>query len=166
MKKLFYLLFLLPLAFLASCNSDDDLPQVTLTLTAGNVYQAEPNGSFYYVESEDTPIIIEGLAATSLIDGKNAAVTNVFYTINGLPLPIEKETEESPAKLVIPADYMIEGKNILHIHATVLQVDKSIAQCSLDFPVTALTSTEDLPKSIDVEDFGTHSISVTIQPKK
>ncbi len=163
MKKLFYLLFLLPLAFLASCNSDDDLPQVKLTLTASNVYQAESDGAFYYVEDEETPIVIDGLSAQSLLDGKNAAVTNVFYSVNGIPL---FGTQEEPAKPVIPAEYLKEGTNYIHINATVLQVDKSISQCALDVPVNAVASVDQLPESINKEEIGTYTISVNIQPKK
>ena len=39
MKKLFYLLFLLPLAFFAACDDDDNLPAVDFTLTLDNVTQ-------------------------------------------------------------------------------------------------------------------------------
>ncbi len=163
MKKLFYLLFLLPLAFLASCNSDDDFPQVKLTLTASNVYQADADGTFYYVESEETPIVVDGLSAQTLLDGKNATVANVFYSINGLPL---FGTEEEPTKPVIPANYLREGTNYIHINATVLQVDKSIAQCVLDIPVIAVESVDDLPSTIDQTSMGTYSVSMNIQPKK
>ncbi len=143
MKKLFYLLFLLPLAFLASCNNDDDFPQVDRTLTLSNVYQDSSNGQFYYVETEESNPVIEGIKATSLIDGKQAAVSNVFFTLNTFVRLWG--TEEDPMQPVIPSEYLQEGVNYINISATILQVDKSMAKCYLDVPLSAVTSEDDLP---------------------
>lgn len=161
MKKLFYLLFLLPLAFLASCNNDDDFPQVELTLTLSNVYQDSSNGQFYYVENEESNPVIDGLKATTLIDGKQAAVTNVFYTLNNYVRLWG--TEEEPMKPVIPSEYMKEGVNYINVSATILQVDKSVANCYLDIPLNAVSSEDELPDGIG--DMGTYSYSMKMQPK-
>ncbi len=162
MKKLFYLLFLLPLAFLASCNNDDDFPQVDLTLTLSNVYQDSSNGQFYYVETEESNPVIEGIKATSLIDGKQAAVSNVFFTLNTFVRLWG--TEEDPMQPVIPSEYLQEGVNYINISATILQVDKSIANCYLDVPLNAVTSEDDLPAGVG--ELGTYSYTMRMQPKK
>ncbi len=48
MKKLLYLLLLLPLGFFASCSDDKDLPSVDITVNIENAVDA--NGKIYIVE--------------------------------------------------------------------------------------------------------------------
>lgn len=160
MKKLFYLLLLMPLAFLASCNNDDDFPQVDLKVTLSNVYQDPTNDKFYYVEDEEAaPVVIDGLSAV----GKDAAVANVFYSLNNR-VPLVWTTEEEPTKpYIAPAD-LFEGVNYINITATVLQVDKSLAQCYLDVPLYVVSSSDQLPEG-DLT-LGTYSVTMKMQKDK
>lgn len=163
MKKLLYLLLLMPLAFLASCDNDDDMPQVDLTVTLSNVYQDSSNGDFYYVEDEDqSPLIVDGISAKSLLDGKAATVTNVFYYLNNVVRLFG--TEEKPFSPVIPADYFAKGVNYINISATILQVDKNIANCYVEVPVKVVESIDNLPENIG--DQGTYNVTLRMQPKK
>ncbi|MDE6770436.1 MAG: hypothetical protein K2J78_12000 [Muribaculaceae bacterium] len=163
MKKLFYLLLLMPLAFLASCNNDDDFPQVDLKVTLSNVYQDPTTDKFYYVEDEEAaPVIIDGLSAVG-VDNNNAAVANVFYSLNNR-VPLVWATEEEPTKpYIAPAD-LFEGVNYINISATVLQVDKSMAQCYLDVPLYVVSSTDKLPAEGLI--LGTYSITMKMQKDK
>lgn len=161
MKKLFYLFFLLPLAFLASCNNDDDFPQVELTLEIGNIYQDSSNGKLYYVEGDESPVI-EGLTAKSLEAGKGAAVSNVVYALNEVVRL--HGTEENPFTPVIPGEWLNKGVNYLNISATILQEDKSIAYCHSDIPINVVASSEDLPENIG--DLTVGKVTLTIQPGK
>ena len=70
MKKFPYLLLLLPLGFLASCNSDDDLPDVDITVTFDNVVEGE---DAIYVVKGDT-LKIESITCKGN-DNKQAAET-------------------------------------------------------------------------------------------
>lgn len=150
----------MPLAFLASCNNDDDFPQVDLKVTLSNVYQDPTNDKFYYVEDEEAaPVVIDGLSAV----GKDAAVANVFYSLNNR-VPLVWTTEEEPTKpYIAPAD-LFEGVNYINITATVLQVDKSLAQCYLDVPLYVVSSSDQLPEG-DLT-LGTYSVTMKMQKDK
>lgn len=161
MKKIFYLLLLMPLAFLASCNNDDDLPQVDLTVAMSNVYQDSSNGKLYYVNDEEVAPVIEGISATPVGGGKEATVTNVFYSLNNRFRLFG--TEENPTTPVVPTELLSDGTNYINISAMVLQVDKSIAHCYLDVPFIVVDSTEDLPANIG--DMGTYKVTMKMQTK-
>lgn len=161
MKKFFYLLFLLPLAFLASCNNDDDFPQVELTLEISNIYQDSSNGKLYYVEGDESPVV-DGLTAKSLEAGKGAAVTNVVYSLNEVVRLYG--TEENPFTPVIPGELLSQGVNYLNITATILQEDKSIAYCHSNIPINVVASSEDLPENIG--DLTIGKVTINIQNNK
>ena len=164
MKKLFYLLLLMPLAFLASCTNDDDLPEVDLKVTLSNVYQDSSNDKFYYVDAEgedEAPILIDSFSTV----GQNSTVTNVRYGLNNIVrLWGTMPEEDEPSKLYVPTEYLQEGVNYINISATVLQVDKSIAQCVLDVPVYVVSSTDKLPAA-DMT-LGTYSVTLKMQKNK
>ncbi len=81
MKKLFYLLFVLPLAFFASCDDDDDMAQVDLTLTLSGVTLSE--GDYYAVQGDT--IKIDGVNVKSLTN-QAATVTGVRDFFDGYPV--------------------------------------------------------------------------------
>lgn len=177
MKKLFYLLIALPLAFFASCSNDDDLPQVDLTLTVSGVTQYD--NAFYAVQGEEesgtdgqksdadseenevpTNIIsIEGLTAKSLTN-KNATVVNAVYYLDGRILPPSFETSYV---CQIPTDMLGIGTHTLSVTANVLQEDKSIANTALNFPLKIVANYEDLPAG--APEIGTYSVTMKMDKK-
>lgn len=180
MKKLFYLLLMLPLAFVASCSDDDDLPQVDLTLTLSGVTQYDD--VFYAVKAEtpdtetevatsDTEdgkddetlpegvITIDSFTAQSLTN-KNAAVANVSFFIDGLFVPPSFDTSYLCA---ISTANLPVGTHTLSVTANVLQVDKSIANAALNYPLKIVASADDLPTGAPA--IGTYSITVKSQLK-
>lgn len=180
MKKLFYLLLMLPLAFFASCSDDDDLPQVDLTLTMSGVTQYDD--AFYAVKAETTEtetetattdtedgkddetlpegvITIDSFTAQSLTN-KNASVANVSFFLDGLFVPPSFNTSYVCA--ISTADLPV-GTHSLSVTANVLQVDKSIATAALNYPLKIVASADDLPEGAPA--IGTYSVTVRNQSK-
>lgn len=153
MKKLIYLLFLLPLAIFSSCNNDDDLPNVDLKLTLSGVAQNPSNSQF--VIEQGQPATIDGLTAVNSSSNKPASVVNIRYFIDGVML---FGTEEAPFSGVIPTEYLSAGVHYINIDATILQVDKSIAFGHIQVPITVVDSEEGLPSEI-----GTYSIVMSMK---
>lgn len=182
MKKLFYLLLMLPFAFFASCNDDDDLPQVDLTLTLSGVTQYD--NAFYAVQGDDVAtgtevataddesgadsgestesdnvITIDGLTATSLTN-QNAAVSNVFFFLDGRGLV---PAFDEPYYCKIPTANLEVGTHVINVTANVLQVDKSIANAALNYPLVVVASADDLPDGAPA--IGTYSVTIRNQSK-
>lgn len=153
MKKLFYLLFLLPFALLTSCNNDNDLPDVDLKLTLSGVAQDATNNRFYVEQGQ--PATIDGLSAISSSSTKPAAVANIRYFIDGIML---FGSEDAPFSGVIPTASLTTGVHYINIEATILQVDKSIAVGHIQVPFVVVSSEEELPSEI-----GTYSITMTMR---
>ena len=153
MKKLFYLLFLLPLTVLMSCKDDDkDFSPVDMTITLSGV--TVDNGEFYTVAGEK--VTIDRLDVKS-IDGKNTGLANVVFDLNGAPIFNypgsgnlgEFSTENFPA-----------GKYSLGITGNLLQVDSSIKIFAISYPLTVVESAEDLPEG--APELGTYSFTYKI----
>ena len=180
MKKLLYLLLMLPLAFFASCSDDDDLPQVDLTLTLSGVTQYD--GSFYAVKvqpsdtdteatltdnedgkDDDTlpegVITIDSFTAQSLTN-KNASVANAAFYIDGLYIAPSFNTSYVCA---ITTANLPVGTHSLSVVANVLQVDKSIANAALNYTLKVVASADDLPDGAPA--IGTYSMTVRSQSK-
>lgn len=156
MKKLFLLLFSLPLLFFASCSSDDDLANVELEVTMSNVTKV--GNVFYAVKGTD--VTIDGVSVKSLTD-KAAGVTGVRYFIDDIPLI---GSIENPYACEFSTDVLkVNTIHTIAVAATVLQVDKTITQAALNFAFVVVDSAEDLPA--DAPAIGTYSISAVMSKK-
>lgn len=156
MKKLLYLLLLPLMAFVASCSDDDDnLPQVDFSITMSNV--VESNGAFYAVKGD--VVSVDQVSVKSLTD-KNAAVTGVRYFLDGIPV---FGSVENPFSGQIPTEALSVGTYTLNVTCTVLQVDKTIANAVLNYPLIIVASADDLPDGTTV---GTYTLSDRVQPQK
>jgi hypothetical protein len=155
MKKLFYLLFVLPLAFFASCDDDDDMAQVDLTLTLNGVTLSE--GDYYAVQGDT--IKIDGVNVKSLTN-QAATVTGVRYFFDGYPV---FGSIEHPFNCSILTTGIDSGTHTLSLTATILQVDKSITSAAVNFPVKIVDNKESLPA--DAPEIGTYSQTVRLQAK-
>lgn len=156
MKKLFYLLFLLPLAFFASCSDDDDLAQVDFSVTLSGVTQV--NDNFYTVKGNT--VSIDGVAVKSLTD-KAATVTGVRYYLDGFP--IFASIEEGNFSFSFSTENLEAGTHTLGITATVLQVDKSITSAALSLPIVVAETEETLPEG--APEIGTYTTTLTMNNK-
>lgn len=141
MKKLLYLLLVLPFAIgLASC-SDNDLPEVNVNMTFNNVVAED--GVIYAVK--DSVISIDNITTRAVDSDKDAAITNILYFWNSIPAP---GLTWSSLPILIPLKNMPlvpSGNNMLGMKATILEVDKSIATCYITVPIKTVDKVEDLP---------------------
>ncbi|MDE5840997.1 MAG: hypothetical protein K2H49_08755, partial [Muribaculaceae bacterium] len=80
MKKLLYLLLVLPFTMMfSSCSNDNDLPNVEITMSFDNA--AVSDGTVYVVQ--DSVFSITGISTKALDSNQQAAIANVRYFWNG-----------------------------------------------------------------------------------
>ena len=156
MKKLFYLLFLLPLAFFASCSDDDDLAQVDFSVTLSGVSQVD---SKFYTVVGDT-VSVDGVSVKSLTD-KAATVTGVRYHLDGYP--IWASIEEAKFNFSFTTKDMKPGTHTFTVTSTVLQVDKSITSAVVNIPLVVVEDEEKLPEG--APEIGTFTTTVRLSSK-
>lgn len=137
MKKLLYLLILLPLGFLASCSSDDDLPDVNVFVSFDNVVYH--NNELYVVRGdtlEVTSVHIKGNNTTAAI------INGVNYRWDYSILiwqPI------SPYNVSFLTDQFRQGPHVLSMYMDIAQVDKTLAYGLLEFKVNVVPDSASLP---------------------
>lgn len=149
MKKLLYLLMLVPFALLSSCDKDEVTP-FDMTLTLSGVTQAD--GNFYAVEGDN--VTITGLDVTSP-NGKTA-ISNVMFFIDGVPL------FGAPWNTVDPWTFSTEnfrpGTHTVDITGYLLQVDQSLKSFAVSYPLVIVGSEDDLPSG--APEFGSYSLTL------
>lgn len=140
MKKLLYLLLLLPLAFIASCgDEEEDFPQVNLILVIDNATIDNVTKEFYLLKG--TPAEVESLKAHSLTS-QAAACTGCIFKIDGVQIT---DTNTEPFSSPIPTNKLSVGDHTLEAYTTILQVDKTIANGMISLPFKVVEKEEDLP---------------------
>lgn len=156
MKRLYYLLLALPLALFASCDDDNDLPEVTFDVTmSGGV---ESNGEIYVVQGET--LTVDEVKVTSDTN-KAATLGATTYYWSGLPVG---------TTIVVPFSWEFNtadlepGKYALQIQTNVYQTDKSPAVAMLSYVVNVVASAEDLPA--DGVALGTRTVTPQISEAK
>ncbi len=161
MKKLIYLLFLLPLCLLVSCD-DNDLPDVDFNVTLGNVVVHD---NMLYGVLESIPSV-EGISVVSA-NGNSAALADVKYyvTSQAMPVPSLDGYSNTPpfACRFLPGTFA-EGVNSLAMTMLVLQVDKSLATGNLQLYITVVPTVDDLPEGCG--ELGNVTRSFTVHPDK
>lgn len=106
MKKLLYLLMLLPLAMLGGCHDDDDIPDVNVSISLRDVVV---DGNVIYTV-KDTPLKITSISVQGV--GSRALVTSVAYYWDGVRIgwnPI------APFSATIAGALVPEGNHVLGI---------------------------------------------------
>ena len=159
MKKLLYLLLVLPFAMMiSSCSSDKDLPNVDITLTFDNA--AVKDGAVYVIQ--DSVFSMTGITVKAVDTKQQAAIANIRYFWNGIPAP---GLTWSPLPMEIDMAQMPQpenGENILGLRATLLETDKSIAYTALNIPIIAVENEEALPDGVTI---GEASFTVSNPPQ-
>lgn len=139
MKRILYLLFVIPLlGLISSCSDDKDLPQVSLSLDYSGA--TEQDGTIYVVQGDT--LDITALRAVPAEGTKAATITNVTYFWDGIPqglFPV------SPFPISIKTADMELGKHYLGVNATILQVDKEIGFAVTQFPIMIVASDAEQP---------------------
>lgn len=143
MKRILYLLFVIPLlGLISSCSDDKDLPQVSLSLDYSGA--TEQDGTIYVVQGDT--LDITALRAIPAEGTKAATITNVTYFWDGVPqglFPV------SPFAISIKTAGMEPGKHYLEINATILQVDKEIGFAVTQFPIMIVENEDEQPEGGD-----------------
>lgn len=160
MKKWFYLMLLsvLPVmaASLASCDDDDDLPNVDISLSVdrGTVV----DGVIYVVQGDTLQV-----ASVNVVNNepnKAAAITNVNYYWDGI---YYAPAVFSPYGMTfVTSESTPIGSHDIGISCTVLAVDKSIATAALNYPVKVVADADEIPEPTT----DTHAIVNTTSLKK
>ncbi|MDE5870523.1 MAG: hypothetical protein K2H22_01050 [Muribaculaceae bacterium] len=145
MKKLLYLLLVIPFAMMvSSCSNDNDLPNVDITMTFDNA--AVKDGAVYVLQ--DSVFSITGITTKAVDSKQQSAIANIYYFWNGIPAPSLTWSglpmEIDMAKMPQPED----GENILGLRATLLETDKSMAYTALSVPIIAVENEEALPDGL------------------
>ena len=144
MKKLLYLLLVIPFATMVTSCSNDDLPNVDISMSFDNAVVKD--GTVYVVQ--DSVFSITGLTTKAVDSNQQSAIVNVKYFWNGIPAPgltwSNFPMEINMANMPQPES----GNNILGLDATLLETDKSMSYCSLRIPIKAVEKVEDLPDGI------------------
>lgn len=149
MKKLLYLLLLLPFTLaMTSCNDDDNLPNVTVTMDFGNA--AVKDGVIYVAQNEN--LLLNNIVTKAIDSNQSAVLANVKYYWNYVPAP---SLTWSPLPMEIPIAQMPlseSGNNLLQLDATLLETDKSIAYANIAIPIKVVPTVEDLPDGMQPGD--------------
>lgn len=153
MKKLFYLLFLLPLSLFTSCDSED-LSPFNLTLSLSGVTQAD--NAFYVVAGDN--ITIESLTVDP-VGGKNTQVSNVMFFLDNVPLLA------SPWNITNPWTFSTAnlpvGRHTIGVTGNLLQVDQSIQEFTANYTLEIVGSDADFPEG--APEIGSYSQSISFQ---
>lgn len=143
MKKFHQILLALALPILAfafaSCNDDDDLPNVDISL---ELAQGTVVDGTIYVAQGDT-IEIASIVVVNNEAGKGAGITNVSYYWDGY---YYSPAVFAPFGMIFPTTEDTRlGKHSIDITCTVLAVDKSIATAAVSYPVEVVATAADIP---------------------
>lgn len=149
------MMLLLPFGFAAtSCDDDDDLPDVDVTMAYDNVVL---EGNELYVVKGDT-LKVMGITCKGN-DGKQATVTNVTYAIDGFPM---WRPFFAPYGVGIVTDDLTAGKYVLNVSMNILQVDKTVAAGVTNQTFNVVEAATDLPDGLEP---GAASVTVRMAAK-
>lgn len=154
MKKLLYILMLMPVCFLASCSDDDDYPSVDLTVEMTGA--AGVDNVIYVVQGEEFGI--ESITVKSL-NGNQAALTSVGYYWDGI---LSQVAPVAPYTITWNTSTLPVGRHLLQMQSSLLEVDKSIASALFTYTVVVVPSEDDLP---DGATLGSIRDVITVNPK-
>lgn len=142
MKKLLYLLLVLPFAMLmASCSDDDNLPDVQITMNFSN---AAVDDGVLYVAKNDT-LKLNSIVTKAMDANQSATLANVRYFWNYIPAP-SLTWSNFPLEIDIDAMPLTEsGMNYLGMQATLLETDKSMAYTNIQVPIKVVETVEEFP---------------------
>lgn len=156
MKKLLFLLLLLPLGLLVSCNDDDDrMPSVDIAVQFENAVQAD--GGLYMVAGDS--LTVKSVTVKSLTD-KPAALAGVSYFLDHEFMGYNRV---APFGGSIHPGYLPVGKHLVTLAFDVLQVDKSIAFARVASVVTVVENADSLPSGTTP---GTVVLNYSLNPTK
>lgn len=147
MKKFISLLLLsIPMVMgFTSCNDDDNLPDVQMSITVSGAQRID---NVIYVVRGDT-LDIDSIGITNNEAGKAAAITSASYYWDYQPLGVSTLPPYGFSIVTtVPTDNLPGtplGRHLLEIQCPVLAVDKEVATSVLAYEVQVVESPDDIP---------------------
>lgn len=141
MKKLWFLLLALPLlGMMTSCDDDDKLPQVNISLEYNNATVVD---DAVYVVRPDS-LIVASVVLTPVREGKYVTNGPVSYWLNGAPVAVNPY---APFGVKIPTDRLAVGKYVLTLEMTVAEEGCQLATAMAQVQVNVVENASDIPES-------------------
>lgn len=158
MKKLLLLLALaLPMFAFTSCDDDDKVPNVDVTVNFDGVTRV---GNTLYVV-KDQPI---NITAVTLTDngGKGAVIGGVNYFWDYFRVGA---SIVSPYGMEFATEGIPTGNHLLQITMSIYAVDYAPCEAYLEYKVVIVDNASDIPTTGDVEQNPTAKATVTVTDK-
>ena len=138
MKKLLFLLLMLPLGlFVASCDDDNKVPEVSVSAKVSGA--VVDNGVIYVVKGETFQFESLDLVNNT---GKNGCIGSVTYFLDGL---VVGTAVSPPFQFVVDTENLPVGNHLISADASVYVVDYSVCWGVFQFPVKVVADESDLP---------------------
>ncbi len=151
MKKLYYFLLLaLPMFFVTSCDDDNDLPNVDISLAISGGVEVD---NAVYVVACDT-LSIDAIEVTNLEKDKSAIITEAAYSWDYGPVFYSVNPPYGASFLTSEA---LVGTHFIQIQCPLYAVDKSPAMIHMSCKVVVVSSADDIPA-------GTQDTVFTVKP--
>ncbi|MBD5186224.1 MAG: hypothetical protein HDS92_06420 [Bacteroidales bacterium] len=142
MKRFYYfLLALLPVIALSSCSSEDDLPDVEMSVTYSGA--TDIDNVLYVVQGN--VLSIDALTVTPVDASKKATIGATAYYWN---YQYVGTTIREPFGMSFDTATMPVGDYVLQINSTVYQVDKSVGQAYFTYLVKIVANESDVPGAV------------------
>lgn len=150
-------MLLLPMAFLASCSDDDQIPSANLEITFKNA--AMVNNNLVTVQATDVADFfgVDGITVKST-NGNATVLSTVDYYIDHNYVG---SNAISPFSATFDTSTLPVGNHLLEMRFAILQIDKSIFPCTYSTVFTVLDPA-DLPADAPL---GTVVSPITVKPE-
>lgn len=141
MKKLWFLLLALPLiGMMTSCDDDDKLPKVDISLEYNNATVVD--GSVYVVKPDT--LEVASVKVTAVREGNKVTNGPVSYWLNGAPIAVNPY---APFGVKVPTDKLAIGGYTLTMEMTVAEEGCQLATAVAQVKVYLVENASDIPES-------------------
>lgn len=139
MKRLYYLILLaLPIVFAASCDDDNNLPDVDVSMSIDGAVNID--GTLYAVQGDT--IKINGITVTNNEEGKSAIITSATYSWDYRVIGV---SVTPPYGANIATNNVPLGAHLLQVECPLYAVDKSPSIMFFGYKVVVVPSADDIP---------------------
>ncbi|MBQ9077384.1 MAG: hypothetical protein IJY31_06025 [Muribaculaceae bacterium] len=138
MKRLFYLLALLPVMFVSCSDDDDDFPEVRITFeTSGAVIV---DGTAYVVQGDT--LSVDSIGVVPVNSGKRIVIGAASYYWDYMPIGTNVL---KPYNIAVVMDNVPLGRHLLQIECSLLAVDYAPVTAYFAYPVVVVSSADEIP---------------------
>lgn len=147
MKKLYYFFLLaLPMLFMASCDDDNNLPDVDVSVKIDGAVNIE--GILYAVQGDT--LSIESITVVNREEGKSAIITSASYSWDYRYAGV---SVTPPYGAKFATENMAVGPHLLQIECPLFAVDKSAAVLFFAYKVIIVENADEIPDGQGVKEF-------------